>query len=80
MPKIETILQKEKFRKSNYRPWNFMEELQSEELTITQKVGTNWEQTGNKVVTEPATNREQTDDKLVTTKSKNSETGNKVVS
>lgn len=28
MPKIETILEKEKFRKSSFRPWNFLEGLE----------------------------------------------------
>ncbi|MEI6806890.1 MAG: hypothetical protein WCK49_10380, partial [Myxococcaceae bacterium] len=28
MPKIETLLEKEKFRKSSFRPWNFLEGLE----------------------------------------------------
>ena len=88
MPKIEDIkVPLKKFKKSNYRPWNFLDELEKEQGTLSpeetmeqelnkipsKKVVTNWEQTDNK----PVTNRKQTDNKVVTDIQ---QTGNKVVS
>jgi hypothetical protein len=36
MPKIETLLEKEKFRKSSFRPWNFLEGLEQIEAKENQ--------------------------------------------
>jgi predicted transcriptional regulator len=79
MPKIEDIKEaKRKFKKSNYRPWNFLEELEKESNSLNtsdnnideydqknrDKPTTNWQQTDNKPIAEPATNWQQTDNTI----------------